>query len=70
MGSTRKVYVKLPLTQEYQAKYMVLVAWTSDKTGLSEEAIDEAINSAYDKNLRKDLEDYCTKLYEGEDVDE
>ena len=55
--------------QEYRAKYMVLVAWAADKSGLSEDVIEEVVNQAYDKNLRKDLEDYCDKLFDG-DVDE
>jgi len=54
--------MKLPLTQEYQAKYMVLVAWVSDKTGLSEDAIEEVVSNSYDKHLRQDLEDYCDKV--------
>jgi len=56
----------MKLEQEYQAKYMVLVAWAADKSGLSEEVIEEVVNEAYDKNLRKDLEDYCDKLFDGE----
>ena len=56
----------MKLEQEYQAKYMVLVAWAADKSGLSEEVIEEVVNEAYDKNLRKELEDYCDKLFDGE----
>jgi hypothetical protein len=52
--------------EEYRAKYMVLIAWAADKSGLSEEVIEEVVNEAYDKNLRKDLEDYCDKLFDGE----
>ena len=58
------------LEQEYRAKYLVLVAWAADKSGLSEEVIEDIINEAYDKNLRKDLEDYCDKLFDGEELDE
>ena len=58
------------LEQEYKAKYLVLVAWAADKSGLSEEIIENIINEAYDKNLRKDLEDYCDKLFDGEELDE
>lgn len=58
------------LEQEYKAKYLVLVAWAADKSGLSEEVIEDIINEAYDKNLRKDLEDYCDKLFDGEELDE
>ena len=58
------------LEQEYRAKYMVLVAWAADKSGLSEEVIEDVVNEAYDKNLRKDLEDYCEKLFDGEELNE
>lgn len=59
----------MKLEQEYQAKYMVLVAWAADKSGLSEEVIEEVVNQAYDKNLRKELEDYCDKLFDGDGKD-
>lgn len=64
------IEVHMNKEQEYQAKYMVLVAWISEKTGLSEDSIEEVVNQAYDKNLRQDLEDYCNKLFDGEEVDE
>ncbi len=59
--------MKLPLTKEYQAKYMILIAWVAEKTSLSEEAIEMVIDDAYNKNLRQDLEDYCDKLFDGEE---
>lgn len=62
--------MKLPLTKEYQAKYMVLVAWVSDKTDLTEEQVDEIVNDSYNKNLRQDLEDYCDALFDGEEMEE
>jgi len=60
----------MELKDEHHAKYLVLVAWVSQKTGLSEEVIEEVVNEAYNKNLRDDLEEYCNKLFDGEDKDE
>jgi hypothetical protein len=51
---------------EYQAKYLILVKWTADKTGLTEDEIDLVIDNAYNELWRKELEDYCEKLYDGE----
>ncbi len=62
--------MKLPLNKEYQAKYMILVAWVADKSGLSEDAVEMVVDESYEKNLRKDLEDYCDKLYDGEAINE
>jgi len=53
---------------EYQAKYMVLTAWVSEKTGLSEDAVNEVVDEMYAKHFKQDLEDYCKKLYEDEDL--
>lgn len=49
---------------EYQAKYMVLIAWVAEKTGLSEDAISEVMDEMYAKNFKKDLEEYCRRLYD------
>jgi hypothetical protein len=46
------------------------VAWVAQKTGLSEEVIEDTINTAYDNNMKEDLEKYCDKLYDGEEPDE
>ena len=53
---------------EYQAKYMVLTAWVSEKTGLSEDAVNKVVDEMYAKHFKQDLEDYCKKLYEDEDL--
>jgi len=53
---------------EYQAKYMVLTAWVSEKTGLSEDAVNEVVDEMYAKHFKQDLEEYCKKLYEDEDL--
>ena len=60
----------MTINDEYHAKYLVLVAWVAQKTGLSEEVIEDTINEAYDNNLKEDLEKYCSKLYDGEEPDE
>ena len=62
--------MKLPLAKEHQAKYLILSSWVADKTGLTEEVIESIVNDAYEKHLRKDLEDYCDKLLEEEEVNE
>ena len=53
---------------EYQAKYMVLTAWVSEKTGLSEDAVNKVVDEMYAKHFKQDLEEYCKKLYEDEDL--
>jgi len=53
---------------EYQAKYMVLTAWVSEKTGLSEDAVNKVVDEMYAKHFKQDLEEYCNKLYEDEDL--
>jgi phosphoserine phosphatase len=53
---------------EYQAKYMVLTAWVSEKTGLSEDEVNEVVDEMYAKHFKQDLEEYCKKLYEDEDL--
>ncbi|MBT6196831.1 MAG: hypothetical protein HOI54_07415 [Candidatus Marinimicrobia bacterium] len=60
----------MTINDEYHAKYLVLVAWVAQKTGLSEEVIEDTINTAYDNNMKEDLEEYCSKLYDGEEPDE
>jgi hypothetical protein len=60
----------MTINDEYHAKYLVLVAWVAQKTGLSEEVIEDTINTAYDNNMKEDLEEYCDKLYDGEEPDE
>jgi len=60
----------MTINNEYHAKYLVLVAWVAQKTGLSEEVIEDTINTAYDNNMKEDLEEYCSKLYDGEEPDE
>ena len=60
----------MTINDEYHAKYLVLVAWVAQKTGLSEEGIEDTINTAYDNNMKEDLEEYCDKLYDGEEPDE
>jgi len=60
----------MTINDEYHAKYLVLVAWVAQKTGLSEEVIEDTINTAYDNNMKEDLEKYCSKLYDGEEPDE
>jgi len=60
----------MTINDEYHAKYLVLVAWVAQKTGLSEEVIEDTINTAYDNNMKEDLEEYCAKLYDGEEPDE
>ena len=60
----------MTINDEYHAKYLVLVAWVAQKTGLSEEVIEDTINEAYDNNMKEDLEKYCDKLYDGEEPDE
>ena len=60
----------MTINDEYHAKYLVLVAWVAQKTGLSEEVIEDTINTAYDNNMKEDLEEYCSKLYNGEEPDE
>jgi len=62
--------MKMTLDKEYQAKYMVLVAWVSTKMGLSEADIEVVINEAYAKHMKKELEDYCDRLFDGEEIDE
>jgi len=32
--------------------------------------VDELVNDSYNKNLRKDLEDYCDTLFDGEEMEE
>ena len=56
--------------EEYHAKYITLASWASDRTGLSSEVIQDIVDKAWEKNMKQDLEDYCEKLYEGDDVDE
>jgi len=55
---------------EYHAKYLVLVAWVSEKTGLSESSIEEVVDQAYEEHMKQDLEDYCAKLFDGEEIEE
>jgi len=49
---------------EYQAKYMILVAWASDKSGLTEDVIQEVVDEMYAKHFKEDLEEYCRRLYD------
>ncbi len=56
--------------EEYHAKYITLASWAADRTGLSSDVIQEIVDTAWEKNMKQDLEDYCTKLYDEEDVDE
>ena len=56
--------------EEYHAKYITLASWAYDRTGLSSEVIQDIVDTAWDKNMKKDLEDYCDKLYDGEELNE
>ena len=49
---------------EYQAKYMVLVAWVAEKTGLTEDAVSEVVDEMYVKHFKEDLEECCRRLYD------
>jgi len=62
--------MKLTKEEEYHAKYITLASWASDRTGLSSEVIQDIVDTAWDKNMKKDLEDYCDKLYDGEELNE
>ena len=54
----------MTIESEYQAKYMVLAAWVSEKTGISEDAVNEIVNEMYAKHFKADLEEYCKRLYD------
>jgi len=57
-----EVYMKIE--GEYQAKYMVLVAWVAEKTGLTEDSVNEVVDEMYAKHFKNDLEEYCRRLYD------
>lgn len=54
---------------EFKSKYHILIEWIHDRTGLGKSDIDEVVTSAYNHNLKEDLEEYCERLYDGEELD-
>jgi len=56
--------------EEYHAKYITLASWAADRTGLTSDEILEVVDEAYDKHMKPDLEEYCKKLYDGEDMND
>lgn len=54
----------MKIESEYQAKYMVLVAWVAQNTGLTEDVISEVVDEMYAKHFKEDLEEYCRRLYD------
>lgn len=69
MGFNHEEHIVNKEVIEFKSKYLILVEWIHEKTGLEISDIDEVVTSAYNQSLKEELEEYCERLYDGEELD-